>query len=85
MRKSNHNVLLILDDASLYITGANSVLVVLTFLSPHIEDVKESLFVDPDNELAIMKLQQIIDALHIYNSISIKDLLDLKEEKTEIH
>ncbi|CAG8805869.1 23578_t:CDS:2, partial [Racocetra persica] len=63
----------------------NGVLVVPPSPLPLIEDVKESLFVDPDDELATIELQQTIDTLCIRNPIPIKDLLDLEKEKTEIH
>ncbi|CAG8566743.1 3013_t:CDS:2 [Dentiscutata heterogama] len=63
----------------------DGVLVVPPPPSPLIEDVEESLFVDPDDELATMKLQQTIDALCTRNPMPIKALLDLEEEKTDIH
>ncbi|CAG8516319.1 23218_t:CDS:2, partial [Racocetra persica] len=50
-----------------------------------VEDVKENLFVDLDNELAIKELQQVLDILHLQNSISIKDLLNLEKEKIDTH
>ncbi|KAF0531779.1 hypothetical protein F8M41_011691 [Gigaspora margarita] len=50
-----------------------------------IEDVEENLLVDQDNELAAKELQQVIDALHLWNPIPIKDLLDLEEEKMDTH
>ncbi|CAG8543158.1 18176_t:CDS:2, partial [Racocetra fulgida] len=53
--------------------------------SPLVEDVEESPFVDPDNELAAEKLQQTLDMLHIHNPMSIEDLLDFEKEKIDIH
>ncbi|CAG8750629.1 12330_t:CDS:2, partial [Racocetra persica] len=59
--------------------------VVLSSLPSLIEDVKKSIFVNPDDELATEKLQQTLNALHIHNLIPIKDLLDFEKKRTEIH
>ncbi|CAG8817525.1 3565_t:CDS:2, partial [Racocetra fulgida] len=45
-----------------------------------VKDVKENPFVDPDNELATKELQQVLDTLHLWNPISIKDLLNFDDE-----
>ncbi|CAG8764340.1 36892_t:CDS:2, partial [Racocetra persica] len=55
------------------------------YLSPHaivesIDDVKENLPPDPNDELTVKELQQQIDILPVQNPLSIEDLLNLEEE-----
>ncbi|CAG8550464.1 3363_t:CDS:2 [Scutellospora calospora] len=63
----------------------DSVLVVSPLLPPLIEDIEENIFINSDDELTTEKLQQTLNVLYIHNPMPIKDLLDLEEEKAEIH
>ncbi|CAG8624440.1 15950_t:CDS:2, partial [Dentiscutata heterogama] len=57
----------------------------LVVLPSLIENVEEGLFFDYDNELAIKKLQQILNILHVRNPMPIEDLLNLEKKNVEIY
>ncbi|CAG8791981.1 26413_t:CDS:2, partial [Racocetra persica] len=116
IRKSNRNVLLILDGASSHVTGAVTltnveVLKLLPYVTSKIQPIDAGIIASFKTHYRHMQLQcaldldearkcdiykidqlqamrwvkQTIDALCIRNPMPIKDLLDLEEEKTEIH
>ncbi|CAG8802209.1 22977_t:CDS:2 [Cetraspora pellucida] len=49
-----------------------------------IEDIKENLLVDPNDELVVKKLQQQINALDVHNPMPVEDLLNIKEEQEAV-